>query len=463
MGPKSAFNRKTATKFAVVHRPHDDPRFFDSEASEHVLVPIDSRHQDKSRVAGSHTTGSLEAASRPATKVADRDVNTHMGEASLYGITFDDSKYDYTQHLKPIGLDPAHSVFIPSKPANGSSKLQVEDLFVEPEYAVTDKKSEPMFSRGVAKQAYLAQQQDVHDEIRGFQPDLNPALREVLEALEDEAYVVNEDIEVKPKQRVPDNDDIFGELLRSGEVDDAEDFDGEFDEWDIDNLDGYEQEQYRHELEQFDQVQNLEDLQNIDYQADVTRFKKEISKTGLDSDAESNEPGFGDSGDDLSEEENDTVGELPSINGPKTTRNKKKTRRKMGAKSDVSGFSMSSSAIARSEAMTVLDDKYDNIISGYENYEEEQILDEQEVQPFDFANERADFESMLDDFLDNFELEQGGRKLTKKDSELQRIKDAADQASKSKLSMRRKKEAAKRNKNGASTDSIAKGIESLRF
>ena len=33
------FNKKTATTFNVVHRAHDDARFYDDEASEHVLVP----------------------------------------------------------------------------------------------------------------------------------------------------------------------------------------------------------------------------------------------------------------------------------------------------------------------------------------------------------------------------------------------------------------------------------------
>ena len=31
------------------------------------------------------------------------EIRNNEGEAALYGITFDDSKYDYMQHLKPMG------------------------------------------------------------------------------------------------------------------------------------------------------------------------------------------------------------------------------------------------------------------------------------------------------------------------------------------------------------------------
>jgi protein LTV1 len=55
-------------------------------------------------------------------------------------------------------------------------------------------------------------QQDIPDAIAGFQPDMDPRLRETLEALEDEAYV-DEDEE----------DDFFGDLVKGGrEIDQDE-------------------------------------------------------------------------------------------------------------------------------------------------------------------------------------------------------------------------------------------------
>ncbi|SCU86742.1 LAME_0D07470g1_1 [Lachancea meyersii CBS 8951] len=487
MALKPGFDRKTAKKFAVVHRPHDDPRFHDAEASEHVLVPLEDRKSQK-KSSSKARSPFAQGQGRSEKDLKKSAAHEHIGEAALYGIGFDDSKYDYTQHLKPVGLDPQNAVFIPAKSTTQpkSRELKAEDLFAELEVQEPqDKKNESMFERGgTAKREYLKHQQDVDEELRGFRPDLNPALREVLEALEDDAYVVNKDIAVKKTKADAeetteggaDDDDLFEQLLLGGEVEDAEDFDQEFDEWDVDNLQDYEEEHYRDELQQFDNIENFEDLQNIDYQADVTRFKQQQSRKGR---GESHEVG-GDDQDSLNEfgndsdagssvalpeengeeEEDDFVGELPQISTKKkTTKSTSKSRRKKGTMSDVSGFSMSSSAIARSEALTVLDDRHDQIIAGYENYEEEQEQEEEDYQPFNMANERADFESMLDDFLENYELESGGRKLVKKNHEAARLKQAADEVSKGKLSQRRNKQ----RQGNTGVDSITGNLKSLRF
>lgn len=431
------FSKKNAQKYVVVHRAHDDPHYYDTDAQEHILVPVDSPGQ--------------KPGSKPVTKIledvpADREPiksGSHVGEAALYGIEFDDSKYDYTQHLRPIGADPANSFFLAAKDDKGQKK-SLNDLFVEPGY-VENEPNAPVFQRGVAKPGYLLHQQDVPEEISGFRPGLNPALREVIEALEDEAYVVNDDIVVQrsanrqqatPAAQDDDEDDIFAELLGSGEAQGDEDFDDQADEWDIDNLGDFEDEQYQKEMADFANVENLEDLKNIDIQADVRRFQKEQARTNGTDDEFSN-----DEGDSVSPEIHDTLGDLPSFDSKaKKAGKQKKERRKKGAMSDVSGYSMTSSAIARTETMTVLDDKYDQIISGYENYEEEQYEDEEEPQPFDMSKERSDFESLLDDFLDNYELGSGGRKLVKKDEEVDRLKRAADEVSKGKLSQRRNRE-----------------------
>lgn len=495
MSGRSKFSKKNATKFAVVHRPHDDPSYYDADAGDHVLVPVQNRNLKKDQKTKAQaqaqeefedipklvdTAAASPAAAAPAAKQEKKNgpVNEHVGEAALYGINFDDSKYDYTQHLKPIGLDPSHSVFIPAKTKSKSKanekpkKLKdPASLFVEPTYQdLENKPAEPLFVRGVAKQEYLDQMQEIPEELVGFKPDMNPALREVLIALEDEAYVVNEDVVVDikakpeeiPEEADEDADDIFAELLGSGKADGADEFEDEFDEWDMENLDNYEEDHYKQEMAQFDTIGKLEDLQDIDVSADVRRFKLQQKKerNAWDSDND-----FSDE-DDLEEEEQETkdvVGKLPSIAGTrsssKTGGQARKARRKKGAMSDVSGFSMSSSAIPRSEAMTVLDDRYDQIIGGYENYEEELAEEEEKHQTFDMLKERSDFESMLDDFLDNYELGSGNRKLVKKDQEIAKLKEAADEVSKGKLSMRRKREKEKK----SSVNSITDRLNSLRF
>lgn len=418
------FNSKNSTRFAVVHRSHDDPRFYDEDASPHVLVPVEDPN-------AKHRT-----VRKPSRETVLAPVNENVGTAALYGINFDDSKYDYTQHLKPIGQDPSNSIFIPAKGAtatvsNDSGKVSLRELIAED----VETKTDSMFQRGgTGKSQYLRHQQSIPDEISGFRPDMNPALQEALLALEDEAYVVNKDIvvesKIKEEVEISEEDDVFAQLLEGGEIDSAEAIE---DEWDAD-FDNYEDQNYLEEMKQFDAVENFEDLENIDYQADVQRFKDSHGKAILnkDDDLESVEP----------ESEEDTLGELPTIEKKsKNKKSKSKERRKKGAMSDVSGFSMSSSAIARTETMTILDDKYDQIIGSYENYQEEQDEDEMKTyEPFDMDRERPGFEQMLDDFLDNYELDVSGRKLVKKDAEVEKWRQAADEASKSKLAARRKKE-----------------------
>lgn len=336
MSGRTRFNKNNATKFAVVHRPHDDPNYHDPEAGEHVLVPVQNRHKKKD-VSQSSEDGPIpklvSTPTAPSTSASKNAVNEHVGEAALYGITFDDSKYDYTQHLKPIGLDPSHSVFIPAKSKKPIEKKKLKDpesLFVEPSYQdLENKAAEPLFVRGVAKQEYLDQMQEIPGELVGFKPDMNPALREVLVALEDDAYVINEDVavEIKPKSNNAaegldeDDDDIFAELLGSGKADGADEFEDEFDEWDMQDLDNFEEEHYKQEMAQFDDIGKLQDLQGIDVSADVRRFKLQQKKVRNDWDSE-NDFSDDDNGsinhsedeEELKEEveDGDVLGSLPS-------------------------------------------------------------------------------------------------------------------------------------------------------
>ncbi|GCE98313.1 protein ltv1 [Zygosaccharomyces mellis] len=449
------FNKKNSQKYVVVHRPHDDPQYYDNDAPEHVLVSASNPNSTKA-------TERLPSLVEDPARTTGKKENEHVGEAVLYGIDFDDSKYDYTKHLKPIGTDPENSLFIPAKKQvdRTKSKKSIDDLFVEPQYQnANSNKNEPVFTRGVARQEYLERQQNVADELTGFRPDMNPALREALEALEDEAYVVNKDRELKKAQEDAneDDDDVFQQLLEGGQAADEDEFEENLDEWDIDNLDAYEDEHYQKEMEELDNVENLEDLKNIDYQADVQRFKKEQKRDILDDQVSSAGPQSVEPEEELDQEENDGLGELPSIK--QTKGKKRKDRQKMGTKSDLTGFSMSSSAIARTETMTILDDKYDNVISGYENYQDEQEeLEEKHSKPFDMSQERSDFESMLDDFLDNYELGKGGRELHKKDEEVQNMKRAADEVSKGKLSQRRNRE-----RTAKSTKGITSSLSGLHI
>lgn len=105
--------------------------------------------------------------------------NPNVGEAALYGIFFDDRDYDYTQHLRPINQDGG-AVFIGAKNAKNLPKS-------------TDQNADEMLN-----------QLTYGEEMQAL--PLDPDLKEILDALEDDAYCV-EDFENDFIQNI---DDVSG-------------------------------------------------------------------------------------------------------------------------------------------------------------------------------------------------------------------------------------------------------------
>ncbi|CAN3355000.1 protein Ltv1p [Diutina catenulata] len=396
------FDKKSAKTFELLHRSHDDAHFFDEEATSHVLV-------EKTGKKGKIGRSAVVTKSELDQELANA-ISANEGQAAQYGIMFDDSKYNYMQHLKPIGEG---DMFIEAQSDKKKKELDLDELFDDSQLP-----QEAQRPRGFVPRT------DVYEsiplELRGFQPDMDPRLREVLEALEDEEYVEEE------------AGDMFDDLLDGGEADE-DDFDPDYDEYD------YEDDEYDYDAqyanytepadhqalynpgeapEDFDAPYNPgeapEDVAApaMDW-SDFAKFKKETK----------NETNDFDSDDDFEDEEEDAVGDLPNIAGKK---NKTKQRKKKGAMTDTSSFSMSSSALFRTEGLALLDDRFEKIAKDYDAPEKEE-----DYQEFKMENERGDLEDLLDDFLDNFELEAGGRRLVKKDDETQRIQKAAQQATKS--------------------------------
>lgn len=400
MSSKKKFDKKNAKKYKVVYRAHEDPLFHDDEAGEAVLVEVDQKNRKiKSKA-------QLEA------ELGDEisEMRNNEGQAAAYGITFDDSKYDYMQHLKPMGN--GDGVFISKKgdeTKNKNKGIVFNDFELPEELKGSDYR---------VRRTYQ-DQQNIPDEIAGFQPDMNPALREVLEALDDEAYV-EEDV------------DVFDDLLQSGEQLDEDEFEDQFDEWDLDN--------YEDEMANFD---NKDFSQQGDegWEADFRKYKavNKHKKNDWDSD------------DEFDEDEEDVVPDLPSFdNVPSTSKkgSKRKQRMKKGAMTDTTSFSMTSSALFRNEGLTFLDDKFEKVMKDYQDDTEP------EYKPFDMSKERTDLEDLLDDFLDNYEIE-GGRRIVKKSDEIRNLKIAADSASKGKLAQRRKKE--------GTFDNLSKGFGNMKI
>jgi len=106
----------------------------------------------------------------------------------------------------------------------------------------------------------------------------------------------------------------------------------------------------------------------------------------------------------------DTLGSLPamSVIGGKGKRRRKGT-------SEASGYSMSSSSMYRNEALQTLDERFDQMISTVYNDDEDEESshhDNDSDEAPELITSREDFDSMLNEFLNEFEIV--GRKMKPK-------------------------------------------------
>lgn len=275
-------------------------------------------------------------------------------------------------------------------------------------------------SRGLKNLTYQ-DQQDVPDVLAGFQPDMDPRLREVLEALDDEAYV-------------DDEEEFFGEIAKDGKEVSLEDFeDTSFWEDGADDA-GWETDET--------------EKPNKEYQSDVIppllppyteKPSKECEIGGMPPSSppnggdavmeDSSDYGDGDWMKEFSKFKQDKksnkankeawMPELSSVmTGISMTKGRRKKRK--GAMTSNSGFSMTSSSLARTEGLTLLDSRFDKIEKDYA--EDEMDVDDGTasiVTGSSLASSqapplttRSDFDSVMDDFLGGYSMI--GKKRVKK-------------------------------------------------
>ncbi|KAG8836077.1 hypothetical protein FRC17_010010 [Serendipita sp. 399] len=352
MPSKSIYRQPGAKKFQLVHRSQRDPLIHDPEASQYVFKELETKNA-KGKLS---TTDS-------GTFDADDTDDGPAGKAALYGIYYDDRDYDYTQHLRAIGVEEkgVESILIeaPSKPQRKPKKLSASDLI--PHDALPSQKELP--------RTYESQQA-IPSSISGFQPDMDPHLRQTLEALDDEAFV---DSNL--------DDDFFGELLEEGERgDDDDDPDFEFHE------DGLPDEAEDEHMEGEEEDDNWEKR--------FARFKLQQKKR---LDKGSMLEGMSEGG--------DTLGRLPNL----SVAGAKKRRRK--DTSDASGYSMSSSSMFRNEGLTRLDEQFERFEADYASDQMGEDEDHSDDEAPPLITTREDFEAVLDEFLAQ---EQVGNKLVQR-------------------------------------------------
>lgn len=285
------------------------------------------------------------------------------GEATLYGVYYDDSSYDYMQHLRGIGESSGSgavldSVMLPA-PGKGSQAArggvkgkgrarddgldedEKDDFFGIGKKATLPSSVLPSGQQLTREQAYEAQAA-VPQDIAGFQPDMDPHLRQVLEALEDDAFVADEE-----------EADFMDDLLAEGERDNEEDFENwEFEEWGVDD-----EAKAAHQARHAGQPEEEDDDNaTVDEQSWEDRFHA-FKASGKLAEVRKQAAEFTPSEADGEQSEMaDTVASLPAM---KVVGGKK---RRKGA-SDASGYSMSSSSMFRNKGLSTLDEMFDRKVS----------------------------------------------------------------------------------------------------
>jgi len=376
-------DKKSASHFTLVYRPQNDPLIHDETVSSMVLNPTALPNSKKVKKLD-------DLASEFGSDIGQ--IRENEGEAANHGIYYDDTEYDYMQHMRDLGSGTGEAVWLEptTKKDNGKGKgkQSLEDALKEASLedraeALLDEEILP--SKNLRHATYQAQQ-DIPDALAGFQPDMDPRVREVLEALDDEAYV-------------DDEDDIFEKLAQDGEEVEEDEFDqGAWDDedggWESDDT-ARPKKEYKDSLQAGSSVLSVrfedderEDHGDGDFMANFSQFKTAKPFKAFGADVESS---------------------LMT-----TTTNGGRRKKRKGALTNASAYSMTSSSMFRTEGLTTLDARFEKI-------EEQYHEDMDDMASISAASSTAssvqgplrnDFNSIMDDFLDNHTM--SGKKHVKK-------------------------------------------------
>ncbi|KAJ5908439.1 hypothetical protein N7495_001121 [Penicillium taxi] len=379
MPPRQWIDKKNASTFQLFHRSQHDPLIHNPEADDRVLHqvsgPAAALSAPSTSSKGPRNLNALE------NEFHDESIRRNEGEAANYGIYYDDSKYDYMQHMRELGSGGGDAYFVEAKAEKGKAKnMKLEDalrqvsLDDQSAYGSEYGDMRSTASSYVRKPTYQ-DQQNIPDAIAGFQPDMDPRLREALEALEDEAYVDDED------------DDIFGELTAQAdemERGDWEDtlFDHDEDDegWEsdatekapvqTDSTDARRHEDVSEEAseelapgEMPEHDQPVPDLHPSDqgWMQEFSKFKKDAKSGKAPTPAAPT----------IAPSETRTLASTAFTVGGTPIRRKKRK----GAMTNPSAYSMTSSSLLRTEGHRLLDDRFDRVEAMYALDEEDEYDD----------------------------------------------------------------------------------------
>lgn len=347
-------------------------------------------------------------------------IRDNEGEAAEHGIYFDDTEYDYMQHVRDInsGSGNGESHFVEAatkkKDGKGKGKLSLEDALREA--SLQEERSESgagqsegsqllhddlLPSKELRRSTYQ-DQQDVPDALAGFQPDMDPRLREVLEALEDEAYV-------------DDEEDFFEEIAKDRKEVSLEEFEeagfqdaGDDPGWETDETEKPTKEYKTGDMPPPPVPQSTDTVMEDGPDHGDGDWMKEFSKfKQADKAAKKAQPAA-----------SNTELQSSIMTGTSATGGRRKKRK--GAMTSSSGYSMTSSSIFRTEGQTLLDARFDKIEEDYA--EDDMDMDDCSASVVTGSSiassqvpslvQRSDFDSIMDDFLGGYSM--SGKKRVKK-------------------------------------------------
>lgn len=427
MPPKSIWRQPNAVHFQLVHRSQRDIMRNDPDAGAGVLKPFEPLNRG-----GPKGKSPAELMQEDPSLGADGDdalPRKNIGQAALYGVYYDDTEYDYMQHLRAINdtensmrggvdeEDDTEAVWIPS---SVQSKQKPSSFSLKD----GEKKHDLMLPSSVFASEEIDLSQAYDDAMpHGLQPDMDPHLRQTLEALDDDAFV-DDDL----------NDDFFQDLVQdgvwSGKREAGDEWRDAAPEGDDIWLDPVDRAKRELELAGGDESA-------LSLEARVALFKARAK--AAHSDEEGDEEG----------EERDTLGEM----GPPVTRRvrpsgsvsssgsalgkkgkpgalaRRAASTKAGSVSGASSaWSMTSSSMYRNPALTELDSQFDQVIRNYGGqatgdpeldalngaFDDVQLDEEEEGLDYETAEKltRSDLDAILDEFLDHHEVIGGKLKQT---------------------------------------------------
>lgn len=194
--------------------------------------------------------------------------------------------------------------------------------------------------------------QNIPDSLRGFQPDMDPDLREVLEILEDDLPQPPSTTEDSDNE---DPEDIFAQLVQSGERPVHETSPLDADEFPDNEYEGYESD---------DTIKA--GIQGSEYLKEMAQWKAVPTQQGMKAKVLDKEDVNSMGGDDsvVGGETESMFSRTSNANTHRTSKQRRKRRQRLGGAYSEAGtdYSMTSSANFRNEGLTSLDDRFDKVL-----------------------------------------------------------------------------------------------------